>query len=300
MNVQLIVNNSDRCGEAPIWDTAQRRLIWADITAGLMYEHQPASGETKTFARDIAVSGIALNSDGRLVIAGSRGILLWRRSGDEQTVVSTHDGETLNFNDILADPQGRIYAGTYYWGANGMERPGKLYLIETNGTARVVDEGIELSNGLGLSPDNRTLYFSDTIARKIYAYDVDSTSGVLKNKRVFVHVPRDEGIPDGLTVDAEGFVWNAQWYGSQVVRYDPEGKVERRIAIPAKQTSSIAFGGDDLTDLYITTAAEGWPSEHMPPGYDPHSGAVGGPLYRIRLGPIRGRPENRAALLPRT
>lgn len=297
MNVQPIVNNSDRCGEAPIWDAAQRRFIWADITAGVMCEYQPESGETNTLARDLAVSGIALNNDGRLVIAGSRGILLWSKFGDEQLVLSMHDGETLNFNDILADPQGRLYAGTYYWGADGMERPGKLYLIHTNGTASVVDENIELSNGLGLSPDNRTLYYSDTIVRKIYAYDVESQSGMLRNKRVFVNVPSDEGIPDGLTVDSEGFVWSAQWYGGQVVRYDPEGKVARRIAIPAKQTSSVAFGGDDFSDLYVTTAGESWPSEHMPPGYDPNSGAVGGPLYRIRLGDIRGRPEHHAALL---
>jgi sugar lactone lactonase YvrE len=103
-------------------------------------------------------------------------------------------------------------------------------------------------------------------------------------------VPDTHGIPDGLTVDAEGFVWSAEWYGSQVIRYDPDGKIERRIATPAKQTSSIMFGGADLTDVFITTAAKSDPTPVMPAGYDPNSGYLGGALYHINLG-IQGRPE---------
>jgi D-xylonolactonase len=108
-----------------------------------------------------------------------------------------------------------------------------------------------------------------------------------------VKVPPDEGLPDGLTVDAQGFVWCAQWYGAQVVRYDPEGKVERRIKMPVTQVSSVAFGGDDLTDLYITTAGENWPSAYAPPGYDVNTPDLGGSLYRLRIG-IRGKPEHLA------
>jgi D-xylonolactonase len=108
-------------------------------------------------------------------------------------------------------------------------------------------------------------------------------------------VPATEGIPDGLTVDAEGFVWSAQWYGSQVVRYDPDGMVERRLAMPVKQVSSLIFGGPHLTDLYITTAGAPWPSPLMPPGYEPEAGSSGGGLYRLRLD-IQGKPDFQAAL----
>ena len=160
---------------------------------------------------------------------------------------------------------------------------------------RVVDEGVEIANGLGLSPDDRTLYFADSARRVIYAYDADPATGDLSRRRVFVQVPRDEGLPDGLTVDREGFVWCAQWYGGQVVRYDPDGKVERRIAMPVRQVSSVIFGGDDLTDLYITTAADPWPSPLAPPGYDFSATNVGGSLYRLRTD-IQGRPDHRAAL----
>lgn len=176
-----------------------------------------------------------------------------------------------------------------------MEQHGKLYLIDVDGAVRVVDDRIELSNGIGLSPDDRVLYHADTAARRIYAHDVDPNDGGLSNKRCFVQVPDDEGIPDGLTVDAEGYVWNAQWYGGRVVRYDPEGNVERRIEMPVQQVSSVAFGGPDLTDLYVTTAGEYWPSPLAPPDFDP-DGPMGGSLYRVRLD-IAGRPEHMARLI---
>jgi D-xylonolactonase len=105
-----------------------------------------------------------------------------------------------------------------------------------------------------------------------------------------VQVCDEDGLPDGLTVDAEGFLWSAQWYGSCVVRYDPDGKEERRIAIPAKQVSSIAFGGKDLTDIFITSAGKSWPSPLMPRSYDPHGGTMGGQLFRVNLG-FKGKPE---------
>ena len=241
------------------------------------------------------VSGLALSADGSLIFAGATGLHLRRPSGDVRPVLSRCRGEALFFNDILADPRGRLYAGTIYWGANGMEKPGKLYLVEDGGPVRVVDEGIDLANGLGFSPDDRTLYFADSARRVIYAYDVDPATGDLSRRRVFVQVPRDEGLPDGLTVDREGFVWCAQWYGAQVVRYDPDGKVERRIAMPVRQVSSVIFGGEDLTDLYITTAADSWPSPLAPPGYDFAATNLGGSLYRLRTN-VQGRPDHRATL----
>jgi D-xylonolactonase len=220
---------------------------------------------------------------------------LWRRSDDHRTLLTEHGGETLLFNDIIADAAGRVYAGTLYWDDNGMQKRGKLYLIERDCRARVVDDGIELSNGLGFSPDDRTLYYADSAARVIYAYDVDGATGSLSRKRVFVRVGGDEGIPDGLTVDFQGFVWCAQWYGGQVVRYEPDGRVERRVRLPVTQVASCNFGGDDLLDLYITTAGENWPSRLAPPGYDYARGNFGGGLYRLRLD-VPGKPEHLADL----
>jgi sugar lactone lactonase YvrE len=294
--VEEIVKGNNLCGEGPIWDVANQRLIWNDLSSSLVFQYTPADGKHSTISTGIMAAGIALNRDGRLVLAGATGVHLWRGDKDVKTILTQHDGETLFFNDICAAPNGRLYAGTCYWGANGMEKLGKLYLLCPDGSVKVAAEDIEMSNGIGLSPDARTLYFADTSRRVIFAYDVDPKSGALSKRREFVRVSKDEGLPDGLTVDADGFVWSAQWYGSQVVRYDPSGKVERRIPTPAKQTSSVMFGGKDLTDLYITSAGDSWTSNYAPPAYDFKSGNFGGSLYRVRLGTIRGREEYRTDL----
>jgi sugar lactone lactonase YvrE len=293
--LETIAQDNNRCGEGPIWDAAGQRLIWTDIENSLVYQYVPATGEKTILSRDLMVAGIALNRTGELVFAGATGLHLWRGQDDYRTLTSEHQGESFFFNDIIAGPTGRVYGGTVYWGPDGMEKPGKLYLFERDGTARIVDDAIQLANGLGFSPDHRTLYFADSAVRTIYAYEVHPATGALSNRRPFVRVPAGEGLPDGLTVDGEGFVWSAQWYGSQVVRYDPEGKVERRIAMPVTQVSSVAFGGENLTDLYITTAGDSWPSHLAPPGYNFDAANIGGSLYRLRLD-IQGRLEHPADL----
>lgn len=296
MNLEIIAQDNNLCGEAPIWDAARQRLLWNDLSSSLVFQLTYNGNIKTTLSHNLMVAGIALNRPGDLVFAGATGLHVWHGQDDYQTIVAEHEGETLYFNDILADPQGRIYAGTLYWDERAMQRPGKLYLIDPDGSIRIVDEGIELANGLGLSPDNRTLYFADSSARRIYAYDVNPASGDLSHKRIFVQVPQSEGMPDGLTVDAAGFIWSAQWYGSQVVRYDPEGNVERRIEMPVAQVTSVAFGGPDLTELYITSAADSWPAwpnPYAPPGYDPQQVALGGSLYRLHP-EIQGKPEHQA------
>ncbi|HOA72150.1 MAG TPA: SMP-30/gluconolactonase/LRE family protein [Phycisphaerae bacterium] len=294
-HIEQVANTNDKCGEAPTWDAANNRVLWVDNESSFVHALSLDTGQVTRISTGLMVSGVALNTKGGYVFAGATGLHVWRGQDDYRTVISEFAGESLYFNDILADPSGRVYAGTLYWGGNGMEKFGKLYLVKPDGSAEIVDEGIELSNGLGFSPDNRTLYYTDSFARRIYAYDVDTASGRLSNRRVFVQVPSDEGLPDGLTVDAEGFVWSAQWYGGQVVRYDPQGKVERRIAMPMMQVSSCLFGGPNLTDLYVTTAANSWEGPYAPPGYNFKAANIGGPLYRVRLD-IQGKPDYAADL----
>lgn len=290
--IELVADVGCVCGEAPTWDAGWGHLLFTDNESNIVRAFSPSARSCTTYAEGLMVCGIALNRDGRAVFSGFNGLYLWREADEHVTLLTEHDGQKLQLNDMVADPQGRLYVGTLYWGPNGMERTGQLLLIDTDLGVRVVDEGIQLSNGLSLSPDDRTLYYADSAARLIYAYAVEPATGELRHRRVFAKVPAEDGIPDGLTVDADGFVWSAMWYGSQIVRYDPNGRIERRIAMPAKQVSSVAFGGPDLTDLYVTSAAASWPSPLMPPGYDPHTGLMGGGLYRVRTG-IIGKPEHR-------
>ena len=281
--IEIIADQNDRCGEGPIWSAEQQRLYWNDMNASLVFQYDRRTGETNTISTGLMAAGMAFNNDGSLLFAGFSGIHLWRGQDDFKTILTHHEGEELFFNDVLADASGRLYAGTIYWGADGsMTKPGKLYRIDPDLSIHVMDEGFGMANGLGLSLDGSTLYFADSTARLIYSYQVDPATGNLSNRRNFVRVPDDEGMPDGVTVDSEGFIWNAQWYGAQVVRYDPDGKVERRVKLPASQLASLIFGGPEMNELYITSAGEDWQSPFMPPGYDPSRAHHGGALYRIK------------------
>jgi D-xylonolactonase len=292
MKLSVIADYGDLCGECPVWDPAGT-LFWTDIAGCRFYRYQPSSGRHEIVHEGLQINGFRLNRPGGFVITNSQGIWLWDGADRVKLIAGEVDGSKLQVNDCIADPAGRLYAGTCFYDPNTEYELGKLVRVDTNGNTSIVDDGIQMANGLGFSPDLSTLYFTDSGLRRIYAYDYKVTTGEVSNRRIVVQVPNTEGLPDGMTVDSEGFIWSAQWYGSAVVRYDPDGAVERRIDTPAKQTSAIAFGGDDLTDIFITSAGKSGALPIMPPGYDPQTGYIGGRLYHLNLG-INGKPEHRA------
>jgi D-xylonolactonase len=183
------------------------------------------------------------------------------------------------FNDVIADPAGRVFCGTMAADSH----PGRLYRLDPDGRLTVVLDDIQVPNGLGFTPDRRGLYFTDTIRRVINLFDYDEATGEVSNQRVFARVPEaaGEGMPDGMTVDREGYVWSARWDGGCAVRYAPDGAEVARIGFPARKVASAAFGGDDYADLYVITA-----------GGDRKAtdGAGAGALYRLRPG-AAGAPE---------
>ena len=288
--VKVIADYGDLCGEGPLWHPETGCLYWTDIEGQRFYRYHPTSNEHAIIKRGLEISGFCLNRRGGFVIANSRGIWLWDGADDLRRIADYVGNSKCQMNDAIADPEGRFFAGSNFYDPDREYEAGKLIRVDKDGTAQVADEGFSLANGLAFSPDETMMYFADSAARRIYAYDYDRRTGGLRNRRVLVQVPDDEGVPDGLTVDAQGFLWSAQWYGSSVVRYDPEGKVERRITFPAKQVSSVAFGGKDFTDIFVTSAGKSWPSPLMPKSYDPVSGNFGGQLYWLNLG-IQGKPE---------
>lgn len=296
LDFEILADGGNLCGEGPIWDAATARLYWADILGQKFYCYDWKARRSALLLENFGISGFALHETGGFVIAGYSGVWLWDQAANPRRVLDRIADEYCRLNDCIADSQGRLIAGTCWYKPEGKYSLGKLVCVDQAGAGRILDEGFRLSNGLGFAPDGRTLYFTDSISRLIYRYDYDANEGSVSNRRIFVRVPPSEGLPDGLTVDAEGFVWSAQWYGKCIVRYDPDGKMERRIETPAKQTSSLAFGGPDLTDIFITSAAKSTPMPEMPPGYDPSSGFFGGPLYHVNLG-IQGKPEYKARIL---
>lgn len=291
--METIARFGELCGEGPVWDPESATLYWTDLGGNRFFRYR--NGTAEQLLDGLQICAVRLQRTGGFVIANHDGVFLWDGAGKPALVVAELDGARLKINDGTADAAGRFLVGSNFYHPHDPFERAKLFSISTDGRATVLDEGFELSNGCGFSPDSKTLYFTDSTVRTIYAYDYNLAAGTVSNRRVFVQVPSTEGLPDGLTVDAEGYVWSAHWYGACVVRYDPDGREERRIAFPAKQTSAVTFGGPDLDEIFVTSAAESEAMPIMPPGYDWQHGLFGGELYREKVG-IRGKPEHRTAI----
>jgi D-xylonolactonase len=205
-------------------------------------------------------------------------VVLWKNGKTTTVIKEIPEERELRFNDVMADTEGRVFCGTY----SGRGIPGRLYRLDTDGSITKILDNIGCSNGMGFTLDHKQMYYTDSVARKIYIFDYDRKTGVISNQRVFVDVPAAEpGVPDGMTVDAEGYIWSARWDGWSLVRYNQQGVEDRRIRFPAGQVSSVIFGGNDYSDIYVTTAGASNKAKNGP-------GA--GALYRLRLG-IKGLPE---------
>lgn len=280
-----------RCGECPMWDYRTGMFYWSDMLAGQIFSYNPKTGEKKVVCEGKNVSGFTMNEGGGFVCATHQGLYLWDEERGWTEIATEFAGQALHSNDASADAKGRFIFGTTFYDqtvGDNFER-GRLYSVDEKGGISIIDDGWGLSNGIAFSPDNTIMYVVDTYERVVYAYDYDLETGKATNKRVIVRIPDNEGIPDGMTVDAEGCLWVAQWYGYCVVRYSPEGEVLLKIHVPSGQTSSVMFGGDDLTDIYVTTAAEVVRLSAAPKGYDfdaPHNGST----FRFNKG-IKGKQE---------
>lgn len=281
-----------RCGECPMWDYRTGMFYWSDMLAGKIFSYNPKTGEKKTVCEGKNVSGFTLNEKGGFVCATHQGLYLWDEVRGWTEIATEFEGQALHSNDASADKKGRFIFGTTFYDqtvGDNFER-GRLYSVDENGNISIIDDGWGLSNGIAFSPDDKVMYVVDTYERVVYAYDYDLETGKASGKHVVVRFPENEGIPDGMTVDAEGNLWVAQWYGYCVARYTPDGEVLLKIHVPSGQTSSVMFGGDDLTDIYVTTAEEVVRLSAAPKGYDfdaPHNGST----YRFNKG-IKGLPEN--------
>jgi D-xylono/L-arabinono-1,4-lactonase len=212
----------------------------------------------------------------------SGSIAKWKDGNVTHIIKQLPEVPGQHFNDVIADPAGRVFRGSVSPDMAEGKKVCNLYCIDVDGSIKLVGDDIGFSNGLAFSPDCKQLYLADTTMHQIYVYDYDITNGKLANRRTFKKINPDEGNPDGITVDSFGYVWVALFWGSCVVRYTPHGIEERRIHFPAKHITSITFGSNDLTEIYVTSAKDG------PEGED--SSEAAGSLFNLPLG-IRGVPE---------
>lgn len=292
--IEMLAAENAKVGEGPLWVSSEQVLYWTDIQTGRSFRYNPADGTNETIHDGVFVGGTAVNKNGGMVFGTWDGVMLWRSDSDWLWYHKDDSGTgRMRFNDVAAGPDGSFYGGPV-----SEDSTGELHRFLPDGSHEVVADGIGISNGMGWSPDLSTFYFTDSLPKQIYAYDYDAGRHSVSNRRIFVQLGDDLGVPDGMTVDAEGFVWSANWGGSCIIRFDPDGKEERRIAMPASQSSSVMFGGPDLTDIYVTSANFGTgepPGELMPKGYDNRIHR-GGELYVIRQNEIKGKLEFEADL----
>jgi L-arabinonolactonase len=262
-------------GEGPLWHPDEARLYLVDIEGKVIWRVEVASGKTERFDLEVKIGCLGLRAQGGLVVAGEAGFATWNPETGELTPL-THpeaDRSHTRFNDGAVDPGGRFWAGTMT--PNGFES--SLYRLDPDHSVHRMEGEIGISNGIDWSPDGKTMYFTDSPRKLIYAYDFDTKSGAIENRRIWVDSQDDDGVPDGLCVDAEGCVWSARWDGWRISRYDPEGQLMLEIPTPIQRPTSCAFGGQDLKILFISSAWSGLSRQER------QSQAQAGDLFHIPL-----------------
>lgn len=240
-------------GEGPVWSAEEGVLYWLDVFKPAINRFDPQSGANIVMPVPEAVYALGLRRGGGFVASLDGGFATLDASAKSvEYLCNPNAGVDVNFNDGKADRTGRFWSGTM---ARDWESPiGRLYRLDGDGSAHAMDDGIVLANGLGWSPDDRLMYFTDFKKNTIYAYDFDAEAGHISNRRALIVIEEGDGFPDGMTVDAEGHLWVAHWDGWCVTRHDPNGAEVLRVSFPVPRPTSVAFGGNDLTTIYVTSA----------------------------------------------
>jgi sugar lactone lactonase YvrE len=255
--MELVLDAGAETGEGPVWDVRDESLAWIDVTRGLIHRFDPDTGHDEVFNAGQHVGALALRAAGGYALAVRGGFAtLDLESGVLEPIADTEVAAPSNrMNDGKCDSAGRFWAGSMAYSETGRE--GSLYRLDRDHTVTKMLTELGISNGLGWSPDDRVMYHIDSLAGGVDAYDFSPETGQIGNGRRLIDVAPEDGIPDGMTIDAEGYLWVAMWNGWSVRRYRPDGHFDRAVQLPVRQVSCCTFGGPDLGDLYITTAARG-------------------------------------------
>jgi sugar lactone lactonase YvrE len=252
----VVVDCANELGETPIWDEAAGLLHWVDVFAGAVYSLDPSGdGVPRRFEHGAELGALAPRARGGLVLATGRALVATDLDGGgAETLVAVEPDRPHNrFNDCRVDPAGRFFCGTKTNGDSGGSS-GALHRIDAHLSASVAIADTELANGIGWSPDGTTLYFIDSPLQRLDTYEFDPETGEVGARRTVAVIDPDDGLPDGLAVDAEGGVWVALVKGGMVRRYEPDGRIDAEVRLPVANPTCPGFGGPDLATLYVTTA----------------------------------------------
>ena len=291
--VELYNDCKNLLGEGITWSVDQENLYWLDVVipSKLFQLHLPTN-KLSTFIMPEMISSISIRSKKDLIIASQYGVYNYNLTSNNFTrLIETEPLLKFNrSNDGASDIKGRFWFGTMQNNLDeeGQDIPitknsGSLYRLNTDLTLDKIESNLGIPNTFIWNPDNTKFYFTDSMEEIIYSYDFDEESGEITNKTKFATFNR--GIPDGSTMDSEGFVWNCRWGGSCVVRFDPLGRVDRVLEVPVENVTNCVFGGKDLKTLFITTARQGLSKEYVTK--NPYAGS----LFAIDLS-IKGIEDN--------
>jgi len=271
LDVELAFPAQCELSEGPVWDAGRGLLRWVDILPGHVHALDPVSGAHSSFGAGQPVGTVGLTRGGGLVLALAGGFALSGPDGQDLRPFGdlAVDRSVRRFNDGKPDPWGSFWAGTM-----GVPEdsgvPGSLYQLSPDGAVTELIGGVALSNGLDWTDDRRVFYYADSLAGGVDAFATDPDTGTLSGRRRFAEV--SGGMPDGLTLDAEGCLWLAVWGSSELRRYTPDGRLDTAVKLPVSQVTSAAFGGADLSTLYITTARENFTPADL--REQPHAGDI--------------------------
>ncbi len=280
---QVVVEAHDDIGEGPAWDAASGTLLWVDIAGRIVRRLDPASGRTWQREFDQMVGAVLPRRAGGLAVCLQDGV--WVTDSDDgparRLAAVEPDDLTTRMNDAKTDRRGRLWAGTMAIDA----RPdaGSFYRIDADGRVTLVDRPVTISNGLDWSLDDRLLYYIDSASHRLDVFDFDLPTGTAAGRRTHVAFEPELGLPDGMTVDAEGGLWVAFYDGWSVRRFTPDGRLDRIVELPTAHITSCAFGGPGLADLYVTSATDGLSDEQL------RDQPLAGALFVVRPG-VRGLP----------
>lgn len=282
----LVLDSQSALGEGPHWDHQQNILYWVDIIGEKLHMYDPEKGGNQTVQFDQFIGAVVPERPGQLMLAMQHGLYRYNISQDCLTKVCDPEEDKKNnrFNDGKCDSKGRFWAGTM--DLDGTEDCGSLYRLDTDGRITKVLSPVSISNGIAWSPDKKFMYFIDTPTNKVSTYNYEESTGNISYLGTGAEIPVELGSPDGMTIDEDGMIWVAHWGGAMISRWNPyNGNLLDTIQVPAKNVTSCTFGGENLDELFITTARHGLSEDDL--ATYPQSGG----LFKVKVG-IKGLPAN--------
>lgn len=292
--IEIIYNRKLTCGESPIWDYRNGKCFWVDALDACIYSFDVVSQRVECHKIKSKIGSIVMHENGSYILGGHDGLFVWDGESEPQLIMKECDGIILNnINEMIVDCYGRILIGQEVYNEDNVYEKGFLFKVDLDLKISVLEKEMSISNGMAFDTKNNKFYLIDSVDRIVYRYDYFPDEGLISNKSRFIEFNQNDGLPDGMTIDREGNLWIALWFGGKICKFNNEGKLLDELKLPALQLSSLCFGGQNLNELYITSADILWETKLAPIDFNYNN--RGGETFKISTD-IYGIKENLSKL----